>query len=86
MPFADEQGQRPPIGLSVVCSSRGFADVGSVEHRTIRVNTFRQVIAAGYEDVYGLISIVVPSGTARQSSSISQSVTAMQPAVQSHQR
>ena len=35
---------------------------------------------------HGRISIVMPSGVTRQSSSISSSVTAMQPAVQSFQR
>lgn len=46
--------------------------------------------AIGYHDVFhaahGLISTGVPSGTVRQISSISESVTAMQPAVQSTHR
>ena len=43
---------------------------------------FRQLSEA----LHGRISIVVPSGVTRQSSSISSSVTAIQPAVQSFQR
>ena len=45
---------------------------------------FRKIV--GPPVAHGRISIVVPSGVTRQSSSISSSVTAMQPAVQSFQR
>ena len=46
----------------------------------------RQAESAQVELTYGRISIVVASGVTRQSSSISSSVSAMQPAVQSFRR
>src|SRR4029434_9032696 len=46
----------------------------------------RQAEMAPGRLTYGRISMVVPSGVTRQSSSISSSVSAMQPTVQSFQR
>src|SRR6266436_4387680 len=65
---------------------------GGDEKTGVRATGLRGVILTIRSSVsltgnsYGLISTGVPSGTARQSSSISKSVTAIQPAVQSVRR